>query len=174
MAKDSDTMDRSDGTQQDLTLRAFINRVQAIKELKQISGANWDLEIGAITEVSSSLSDSKALLFDDIVGYPKGFRVITNATGSQKRSALALGIDPLLGGLKLVKTFKEKIEKLKFIAPKNVADGPVCQNIDSGNKVNVLKFPAPRWHREDGGRYIGTMDAIITKDPDSGWVNIGT
>jgi len=52
MAKDSDTMDRSDGTQQDLTLRAFINRVQAIKELKQISGANWDLEIGAITEVS--------------------------------------------------------------------------------------------------------------------------
>jgi UbiD family decarboxylase len=174
MAKDSDTMDRSDGTQQDLTLRAFINRVQAIKELKQISGANWDLEIGAITEVSSSLSDSKALLFDDIVGYPKGFRVITNATGSQKRSALALGIDPLLGGLKLVKTFKEKIEKLKFIAPKNVADGPVCQNIDSSNKVNVLKFPAPRWHREDGGRYIGTMDAIITKDPDSSWVNIGT
>ena len=174
MAKDSNTMDRSDGTQQDLTLRAFINRVQAIKELKQISGANWDLEIGAITEVSSSLSESKALLFDDIVGYPKGFRVITNATGSQKRSALALGIDPLFGGLRLVKTFKEKIEKLKLITPKNVADGPVCQNIDSGNKVNVLKFPAPRWHREDGGRYIGTMDAIITKDPDSGWVNIGT
>src|ERR687892_2110166 len=123
MAKDSDTMDSSDGTQQDLTLRAFINRVQAIRELKQISGANWDLEIGAITEVSSSLSESKALLFDNIVGYPKGFRVITNATGSQKRSALALGIDPQVSGLQLVKAVRDKLEHLQLIPPKNVADG---------------------------------------------------
>ena len=58
MEKNSNAIDRSDGTQRDLTLRTFIDRVEAVRELKQISGANWDLEIGAITEVSASLSQS--------------------------------------------------------------------------------------------------------------------
>jgi len=173
MEKNSNTVDKRE-TSRDLTLRAFIDRVDAVQELKQISRANWDLEIGAITEVSASLSQPSALLFDDIVGYPRGFRVITNALGSQKRSALALGIDPQVSGLQLVKAVRDKLEHLQLRPPKNVADGPVLQNIDSGNKVNILKFPAPRWHRDDGGRYIGTMDAVITKDPDTGWVNIGT
>ncbi|MCZ6563108.1 MAG: UbiD family decarboxylase [Deltaproteobacteria bacterium] len=158
----------------DLTLRSFIERIEAAQELKRISGANWDLEIGAITEVSASLSNSKALLFDDINGYPSGFRVITNAVGSQKRSALALGMDPLLCGVRLVRAFKKKLENLKRIPPMKVSTGPVLENIDSGSKVDVLKFPSPKWHREDGGRYIGTMDAVILKDPETGWVNIGT
>ncbi|UCF95462.1 MAG: UbiD family decarboxylase, partial [Desulfobacterales bacterium] len=43
-----------------------------------------------------------------------------------------------------------------------------------GDAVNVLKFPAPKWHLQDGGNYIGTECMIITKDPDSDWVNFGT
>ena len=35
-------------------------------------------------------------------------------------------------------------------------------------------FPTPKWHEHDGGRYIGTGDMVIIKDPDSGWVNVGT
>lgn len=157
-----------------LTLRSFIEQLGAHHELKRIYGASWDLEIGAITEVSASLNNSKALLFDEIKGFPKGFRVITNALASQRRSALALGMEPQLRGVSLVRAIKEKIEQIEFIPPKKVSDGPVLENIDSGDNVNVLKFPAPKWHREDGGRYIGTMDAVIIKDPDSGWVNIGT
>lgn len=61
-----------------LKLRDFVQRVENIAELKEIRGAHWDLEIGALTEVSASLADSKALLFDEIVGYPKGYRVLTN------------------------------------------------------------------------------------------------
>lgn len=37
-----------------------------------------------------------------------------------------------------------------------------------------MRFPAPKLHREDGGRYLGTADAVITRDPDAGWVNLGT
>jgi len=47
------------------------------------------------------------------------------------------------------------------------------ENVDVGDRINMLKFPAPRWHEEDGGRYIGTGDAVITKDPDSEWINVG-
>ena len=32
----------------------------------------------------------------------------------------------------------------------------------------------PRWHELDGGRYIGTDDLVVTRDPDEGWVNVGT
>ena len=31
----------------------------------------------------------------------------------------------------------------------------------------------PRWHREDGGRYINTYQATVTMDPDTGDHNIG-
>jgi len=33
--------------------------------------------------------------------------------------------------------------------------------------------PAPKWHHRDGGRFIGTCDGVVTKDPESGWVNVG-
>ena len=34
------------------------------------------------------------------------------------------------------------------------------------NQVDVLAFPAPKWHEGDGGPYIGTECMVITKDPD--------
>jgi DsbC/DsbD-like thiol-disulfide interchange protein len=30
------------------------------------------------------------------------------------------------------------------------------EHVDEGKDVNVLKFPTPKWHEHDGGRYIGT------------------
>lgn len=53
-------------------LRKLLARIDALGELQMITGANWDLEIGAITEVCASFADSKALLFDENVGCPKG------------------------------------------------------------------------------------------------------
>lgn len=43
-----------------------------------------------------------------------------------------------------------------------------------GKDINLLHFPVPRWHELDGGRYIGTDDLVITRDPEEGWVNVGT
>jgi 3-polyprenyl-4-hydroxybenzoate decarboxylase len=90
-----------------MELREFLARVEAAGELQTITGANWNLEIGAITEVSASFADSKALLFDQITGYPKGYRVLTNGLGSQRRSALALDLDPSLSGVALVRALSE-------------------------------------------------------------------
>ncbi|MBM2832180.1 MAG: ubiD, partial [Dehalococcoidia bacterium] len=36
------------------------------------------------------------------------------------------------------------------------------------------RFPTPKWHEKDGGRYIGTGHMVITRDPDTGEVNLGT
>jgi len=43
-----------------------------------------------------------------------------------------------------------------------------------GNDVNLYLFPSPKMWPLDGGRYIGTADVVITKDPEDGTLNVGT
>lgn len=58
--------------------------------------------------------------------------------------------------------------------PEMSRTGAVTENVLSGSDVDLLKFPVPKWHEQDGGRYIGTGHAVITRDPDTGEVNLGT
>ena len=44
----------------------------------------------------------------------------------------------------------------------------------SGNAIDLLKFPVPKVHELDGGRFIGTACIAITRDPEEGWLNLGT
>ncbi len=37
-----------------------------------------------------------------------------------------------------------------------------------------MKFPVPFLHEKDGGRYMGTDDLVIMRDPDGGWINAAT
>jgi 3-polyprenyl-4-hydroxybenzoate decarboxylase len=65
-----------------LDLRAWLDRIRALGELKNVLGADWNLELGAISELNVRKEVPPALLFDEIVGYPKGFRVLTCSTSS--------------------------------------------------------------------------------------------
>ncbi|MCZ7644870.1 MAG: UbiD family decarboxylase [Planctomycetota bacterium] len=44
----------------------------------------------------------------------------------------------------------------------------------AGRRWISFSLPAPRWFEEDGGRYLGTADTVVTRDPDSPWVNVAT
>lgn len=56
-------------------LREWIRKVGEIGELKVIEGADWDLEIGALSVLASKHKEnSPALLFDRIKDYPQGRR----------------------------------------------------------------------------------------------------
>ena len=44
----------------------------------------------------------------------------------------------------------------------------------TGDDVDLFKFPAPKWYELDGGRYLGTGDLVIIRDPEEDWVNVGT
>ena len=52
--------------------------MQAIGELLHVNGAHWDMEMGAITHMLTEKSGgtAPAILFDDVPGYPKGFRTL--------------------------------------------------------------------------------------------------
>src|SRR4030088_1451971 len=47
--------------------------------LRRFEGADPVHEIGGITEVAAGMPDCPAVLFDSIKGFPRGFRVFTNA-----------------------------------------------------------------------------------------------
>lgn len=155
-------------------LRGYIDLVRQAGELRIVSGADWDLEIGAVTEVVARSAAPKMLLFDHIRGYPAGYRVITNAVCSAVTTALAFGLDPKLDGLEMVRAWKERLKRYEPVKPAEVARGPVLENVYRGGDVDMLCFPAPRWHAHDGGRYIGTGCLVIMRDPDEGWINVGT
>ena len=65
------------------------------------------------------------------------------------------------------------LEDQKIIPHQIVDDGPVLENVLTGDDIDVTKFPAPIWHEKDGGRYIGTGTYSITRDPEENWLNAG-
>ena len=159
-------------------LRDFISAVDEGGELKNVSGAHWDKEIGAVTEVlyREQVDRSPALLFDNVPGYPKGFRCLYGMLGSPMRLALGMGIDPKTSGDRrgMLDAYRSRIKKYEPLPPRMVTEGPILQNVDRGDEVDLTKFPVPVHHEKDGGRYIGTACGVITKDPDTGRVNVGT
>ena len=155
-------------------LREFLCGVEDLGELKTVRKADWDLELGAITEISGAEPNPPALLFDEIKDYPRGFRVLTNMFQTQSRTALALGLPIKLKGVELVRAVKDTLRSVTPLPPTMRKDGPIQENFFTGKEASALRFPAPKLHREDGGRYLGTADAVITQDPDAGWVNLGT
>jgi UbiD family decarboxylase len=156
-------------------LRDYIDAVRQIGELKEIDGADWNLELGTITQLVSQSQNPAALLFDKIKGYPEGYRVTSNLALTPKRQALVLGLPLNLKGVELVRALREKLrEGFNPMPPVEVKSGPVLENIDTGHEVDLFKFPTPHWWEGDGGRYIGTGTVTIVKDPEEGWVNLGT
>src|SRR5919109_865806 len=148
-------------------------------ELQRIDAeVDWNLEMGAITRRVYDLG-APAALFENVRGYPKGFRALGAPLGSSKRpghglfarTALAMHMPPTSSAQEIMSNYLKRKEKL--IPPILVKSGPCKDNIDLADAVDVLKFPIPLIHGGDGGRYIGTWHTVITKDPDSSWVNWG-
>ena len=161
-----------------LDLRAWLPEVEALGELKEVRGADWNLELGAISELNVKKDRPPALLFDEIAGYPKGFRVLTCSTSSPARLSSILRLPIQTMHRRLVDELRGKPHVWQTQAanyePVAVEDGPVFENVQKGGDVDVLTFPAPFWHELDGGRYIGTGCSVVTRDFDSDWVNVGT
>jgi UbiD family decarboxylase len=161
-----------------LDLRAWLAEVKGFGELREVAGADWKLELGAISELNVKKEPNPALLFDEIKGYPRGFRVLTCSTSSPGRlsSILRLGVEK--NHHALVQKLRGKPAAWQAQAasydPVAIERGPILENVRSGDAVDLEAFPSPLWHEMDGGRYIGTGCCVVTKDFDSEWVNVGT
>ena len=155
-------------------LRDWLAGVDSFGELKQLRGAHWDQEIGGLTALYERQLGRPALLFDDVVGHKPGYQVLSNTLMSNRRIAYTLGADTDASGVDLVNHWRTIVADMPTTPVEFVEDGPVNENIMRGDDVNVLEFPAPRIHEEDGGRYIATGCVVIMNDPESDWVNVGS
>jgi len=152
-------------------LREFIARVEEIGALRQIQGADPHLEVGAITEVAAGRPDCPALLFEKNKGAPDGFRIFTNATTTPQRAALTLGLDPSLPPLEALKAWKARRTALQMHEPRTVREALWQEHTSKGADVDMGRFPAPHWHKGDGGPFIGSGSIVVMRDPDTGWIN---
>jgi UbiD family decarboxylase len=160
-------------------LREWLARVDALGELVRVKqSVDRDEEMSAITYLVAKQQPSPAVLFERASGFEKspiGAQLLWNVLGpSIKRIALTLEEPAETPTVELIRRVKEKLKKR--IPPREVArdQAPVYANTLTGNKIDLDALPIPRHWPLDGGRYAGTADAVITRDPDSGYLNVGT
>ncbi len=159
-----------------MDLRQWLDTVRDAGELRLIENAHCDLEIGGITTLNWKKKPPQALLFDNIPGYPPGFRVAASTLASPRRLAIALGFPSVGQTPELVDILRKRWpawESQSAGYEPEIVKGSLWNNLLAGGDVDLLRFPAPRWHEQDGGRYLGTGCAVITRDPDDGTVNSG-
>ena len=155
--------------------RSFIEEAKKISDYRIIEGADWDAEIGALVESTAELvPQPPMLIFDKVKGYPAGYRVCSLPYAAYRRVALALGLPTDKSKLETLRMAARKVKNAEPIAPKEVSTAPLFENRLKGGDVNLLKFPALRFHENDGGRYFGPGGGLTNCDPDSRYVNTGT
>ncbi len=157
-------------------LRSWIAALKAQGELVEIGAeVDWNIELGTIMRLAQGPGTGKALLFNNIKDYNQPAsrcrRIFGSALNSYRRIAMMLGLPPETHPRELVKLGRTVLTG--SIPPRIVASGPVKENILKGPDVDLYEFPAPHWNRLDGGRYLLTYGGCVTKDPDSGIMNVG-
>ncbi len=160
-------------------LREWLAKVAEIGELTKVpQPVDRDEEMSAISYLVAKQQPSPAVLFERPRGFDKspiGARMLWNILGpSVKRVALTLEEPADTPTVELIRRVKDKLKRR--LPPHEVAlnQAPVYQNTLTGKAIDLNQLPIPRHWPLDGGRYAGTADAVITRDPDSGYLNIGT
>ncbi len=156
-----------------MDLRQWIARLDKEGEVRRITAeVDWDRELGAIARRVLA-KKGPALLFEAIKGYRAGrcTRLFTGGLGTRARLALALGFSRDATNRELVGHAIEK--NRERIPPVTVRTGPVKDVIVRPPDVDQTAFPVPRWHYREGGRYIHTFSAIVTRDPETRVMNVG-
>lgn len=171
------------------SLRDFVNNLESADELIRIgTPVSSELEIAEITDrMVKTEGGGKALLFENT---DKGFPVLTNLYGSERRMAMALGVDHLsdiserfnnlIGTVTSPKeNFIDKLRLLpllgdasKWFPRKKKGKGECQQVILKGDEAKLSLLPILKCWPHDGGRFV-TLPMVHTVDPATGIRNVG-
>jgi UbiD family decarboxylase len=158
-------------------LRDWLDVARAMGDVVDVDGADWNLEIGAISALNYRRPSPSALLFDNIRGYPSGMRLLTGSLSNARRMAMTLRLGTDVDDGRLVSALRggplEWESNAPRFAPRVVSSAPVFENVVEDADVDLARFPVPKWNELDGGRYIGTGCIVFTQDPDTKTVNGG-
>ena len=171
------------------SLADFVEKLERADELIRIgTPVSSELEIAEITDrMVKSEGGGKALLFENT---DKAFPVVTNIYGSERRMAMALGVeqlsdiserfDKLIGTVTSPK--ESLVDKLRLLPllgeasqwfPRKKSGRGACQQVVlEGEKANLSLLPILKCWPHDGGRFV-TLPMVHTADPVTGLRNVG-
>ena len=171
------------------SLADFIEKLEGAGELIRISTpVSSELEIAEITDrMVKTEGGGKALLFENT---DKCFPVLTNLYGSERRMAMALGVerleeiserfDNLIGTVTSPKeSLADKLRLLPLLGeaskwfPRKKSGRGACQQVVlEGEKADLSLLPILKCWPHDGGRFV-TLPMVHTTDPVTGIRNVG-
>lgn len=170
-------------------LREFIERLEREGELVRVAAEVSPVEeIAELTDrMAKQPGGGKAILFERT---GTDFPVVTNLMGSERRVALALGVESLDGLTRRIDTLLHEVttpkatlwEKLRMLPllgemarwmPRSRRGRGTCQEVVlRGEAARLSLLPVLKCWPEDGGRFV-TLPMVHTLDPDTGVRNVG-
>ena len=155
-------------------LREYLDLIERAGELRRITAEVDPIEeMSAIVYLAAREIGAPAYLFERVKGYDTP--VLWNMWGSSvNRLAAAMGVPMGLSHRELVLAVRNRLGRKIPPVTSNSKSPAVFANTLTGDEIDVMRFPAPKHWPLDGGRYIGTCDAVITRDPERGHLNVGT
>jgi 4-hydroxy-3-polyprenylbenzoate decarboxylase len=156
-----------------MDIRDFISMWEEKGDLRRIKAeVDWNLELSHIAQMVQERG-GPALLFERIKGHESP--VLIGVYATVRRLASILGKPELGSMVELTRYWLSVLkEKRAAVASEEVSTGPIFENVSEGERANILSFPVPKFYEADGHRYFGTAVYMVTKDPESGRINLGT
>ena len=172
-----------------MRLREFISKLEAEGELIRVKAeVSSKFEICEITDrISKMEGGGKAILFENTgTDYP----VLMNMMGSDRRMAMALGVDDLnqiseridnllKGAMSPKNNLWDKLKMLPLLKdvakwfPHKSSERGECQEVVwRGDEARLSRLPILTSWGCDGGPFI-TLPMVATVDPESGIPNLG-
>jgi UbiD family decarboxylase len=91
-------------------LRAWLNEVEKIGQLRRISGIPWDKDMGGLVEmILERNKHAPALLFENIPGSRQDMQILCSQIDGIERLALAMGTDPKVGITDFIQSWRGKL-----------------------------------------------------------------
>src|SRR6204780_2009813 len=87
-------------------LREWLAAPERLGEVRNVAGASWQQDIGLAAEAVLRAENGPCVVFDDIPGCPKGFRVLLNVFAGKRRN-MTLGFPDHLAKAELSESYRD-------------------------------------------------------------------
>ncbi|MDP2645863.1 MAG: UbiD family decarboxylase [Desulfobacterales bacterium] len=153
------------------SLRDFLDECEKIGELSRVKvQVDWDLELNHVADISDQ-KGGPALIFENVKGCKHSCLIA--ALSKPNRCAIALEMPVGMSRVEMAREWAVRVNR-QGIPPKVLSSGPVQDNVIEEKDVDLSTLPVPKLYPMDGGRYLGTTAALITREPGADWDNLGT